>query len=78
MAEQTPPPLDPARAQRAIIDELALRGTALLVISSEMPEVLGLADRIVVMRGGRVAGTLDRSDASEERVLSLAILEDAA
>jgi ABC-type sugar transport system ATPase subunit len=62
----------------AIIDELALRGTALLVISSELPEVLGLADRIVVMRGGRVAGTLDRSEASEERVLGLAILEDAA
>ncbi len=62
----------------AIIDQLAQDGVAVLVISSELPEVLGLADRIVVMQGGRVAGTLDRAEASEERVLSLAILEQAA
>jgi len=62
----------------AIIDRLAQDGVAVLVISSELPEVLGLADRIVVMQGGRVAGTLDRAEASEERVLSLAILESAA
>jgi L-arabinose transport system ATP-binding protein len=62
----------------AIIDRLARRGVAVLVISSELPEVLGLADRIVVMRGGRVAGTLARAEATEERILSLAILEHAA
>jgi L-arabinose transport system ATP-binding protein len=62
----------------AIIDQLALRGTALLVISSELPEVLGLADRIVVMQDGRMTGVLDRADATEERVLALAILDHAA
>jgi L-arabinose transport system ATP-binding protein len=58
-----------------IIDGLAAEGMALLVISSDLPEVLGLADRIVVMRGGRVAGELLREDATEERVLTLAIPE---
>jgi L-arabinose transport system ATP-binding protein len=62
----------------AIIDRLASRGVAVLVISSELPEVLGLADRIVVMKGGTVAGALDRADATEEKILSLAILEKAA
>jgi len=56
-----------------IIDGLAAEGMALLVISSDLPEVLGLADRIVVMRGGRIAGELLREDATEERVLTLAI-----
>ncbi len=62
----------------AIIDRLAQQGVAVLVISSDLPEVLGLADRIVVMQAGRVAGTLDRAEASEERILRLAILEAAA
>jgi L-arabinose transport system ATP-binding protein len=56
-----------------IIDGLAAEGMALLVISSDMPEVLSLADRIVVMRGGRVAGEIARADATEEAVLTLAI-----
>jgi L-arabinose transport system ATP-binding protein len=62
----------------AIIDRLASRGIAVLVISSELPEVLGLADRIVVMKGGRVSGVVERADATEEKILSLAILEKAA
>jgi len=62
----------------AIIDRLAARGVAVLVVSSELPEVLGLADRIVVMKGGRVSGTIERADATEEKILSLAILDEAA
>ena len=62
----------------AIIDRLASRGVALLVISSELPEVLGLADRIVVMKSGRISGTIERADATEEKILSLAILDEAA
>lgn len=62
----------------AIIDRLAAEGTAILVISSELPEVLGLADRVVVMQRGRVTGILTRAEASEEKILSLAILEEAA
>jgi len=48
---------------------------ALLVISSELPELLGLSDRIVVMQGGRVTGELGRAEATEERVLALAMAE---
>lgn len=62
----------------AIIDRLAADGAAVLVISSELPEVLGLADRIVVMQRGRVSGELTREEASEEKILRLAILEDEA
>ncbi|MEC3981322.1 sugar ABC transporter ATP-binding protein [Amycolatopsis sp. H20-H5] len=61
-----------------IIDGLAAEGIALLVISSDLPEVLGLADRIVVMRAGHVAGEVSRADATEERVLTLAIPETIA
>jgi L-arabinose transport system ATP-binding protein len=57
----------------AIISQLAAQGVALIVISSEMPELLGLADRIVVMRDGRVAGQLTREQATEEAVLTLAM-----
>ena len=59
----------------AIIDRLAASGAAVLVISSELPEVLGLADRIVVMQRGAVTGILSRDEASEERILGLAILD---
>ena len=62
----------------AIIDQLAREGAAILVISSELPEALGLADRIIVMRHGRIAGELSRTEATEEKILRLAILEDAA
>ncbi|MCO6011297.1 sugar ABC transporter ATP-binding protein [Actinoallomurus purpureus] len=59
-----------------LIDDLARAGVAILVISSELPEVLGLADRIVVMQNGRVTGELDRADATEEAILELAMAED--
>ena len=62
----------------AIIDRLAADGAAVLAISSELPEVLGLADRIVVMQRGRVSGELTREEASEEKILRLAILEGEA
>jgi L-arabinose transport system ATP-binding protein len=61
-----------------IIADLARQGTAVLVVSSELPEVLGLADRIVVMQNGRVTGELTRADASEEAVLTLAMADDLA
>jgi L-arabinose transport system ATP-binding protein len=58
-----------------LIAELAAEGIALLVISSEMPELLGLADRILVMAGGRVFAEMPREEANEERILSLAMAE---
>ncbi|MDX6223283.1 MAG: L-arabinose transport system ATP-binding protein [Frankiales bacterium] len=60
----------------AIIDTLAAQGVAILVISSELPEVLGLADRVVVMRTGRVVGELSRAEATEASVLALAMPGD--
>ncbi|MFF2350665.1 sugar ABC transporter ATP-binding protein [Kitasatospora sp. NPDC058115] len=59
-----------------IISDLAEEGVALLVISSELPELLSLADRIVVLQNGRITGELDRADATEEAVLQLAMADD--
>jgi L-arabinose transport system ATP-binding protein len=57
----------------ALIDELAQSGVAVLVISSELPEVIGLADRVLVMQGGRITGELDHQEATEEAILKLAL-----
>jgi ABC-type sugar transport system ATPase subunit len=57
------------------IRALAAEGLAVIVVSSDLPEVLALADRIVVMREGRTAGELACADASEEAVLRLATLQ---
>jgi L-arabinose transport system ATP-binding protein len=59
----------------SIINELAADGLALVVISSELPELLGLADRIVVMQAGRVTGELSRAEATEEGVLAMAMAD---
>jgi ABC-type sugar transport system ATPase subunit len=56
-----------------LIGELAGRGVAVLLISSELPEVLGLCDRIGVMRERRLAGILPRDQATQERVMALAV-----
>ncbi|MFD8786825.1 sugar ABC transporter ATP-binding protein [Kitasatospora sp. NPDC059599] len=61
-----------------IIADLAREGTAVLVISSELPEVLGLADRVVVMQNGRTTGELTREQATEEAILALAMADDLA
>jgi rhamnose transport system ATP-binding protein len=55
-----------------LMASLAASGLAILMISSELPEVLGMSDRIAVMRGGRLAGILGRG-ASQDRVLALAL-----
>jgi rhamnose transport system ATP-binding protein len=57
----------------ALMVELAAQGTAILMISSELPEVLGMSDRIAVMRGGRIAGVLDRAEATQPQILALAL-----
>jgi ABC-type sugar transport system ATPase subunit len=62
----------------ALLREIADRGAAVLVISSELPEALAIADRIVVLRQGRVAGEIAGPEATEERVLHLAALEAPA
>ena len=57
----------------ALMAELAAAGLGVLVISSDLPEVLGVSDRLLVMRGGRVAGALTRDEATPEGVLALAL-----
>jgi ribose transport system ATP-binding protein len=51
---------------------LAKRGTAILMISSELPEIIGMSDRILVIHDGKVMGELSPSEATEERILMLA------
>ena len=55
-----------------LLDDLARQGVAILMVSSELPEVLRLSDRILVMREGHLVGELPRAQASEERILALA------
>ena len=57
------------------IEELAAEGVAILLISSEMEEVLRLSDRVIVMRGGRIAVELSRGSASEENIMRAASLD---
>ena len=57
-----------------LINKLASQGKAILMISSELPEVLGMADRILVMHEGRVTGEIeDVSNATQEQILTLAV-----
>jgi ABC-type sugar transport system ATPase subunit len=55
----------------ALVDELAAAGNAIILISSEMPEVLNLSSRILVFRGGRIAGELGRANASPDALMRL-------
>jgi len=56
-----------------IVRGLAEQGVAVVLVSSEMPELLGICDRILVMEGGRLRGELPRSEATQERLLELAL-----
>jgi len=55
----------------SIIDELAREGKGILMISSELPEILGMCDRVYVMCEGRITGELSRKDANQERLMKL-------
>ena len=61
-----------------LIADLATSGVAILLISSDLPELLGLSDRVVVLREGRQLLILDRAEATQERVLSLVTTGAAA
>ena len=60
----------------ALLQRLAADGAAVIVVSSELPEVLGVADRVAIMRGGALVDVLDRSEATEESVLKKALPPD--
>jgi inositol transport system ATP-binding protein len=57
-----------------LISDLAGQGLAIIMISSEMPEILGMSDRIMVMHEGHVSGFLDRDEATQEKIMQLAAL----
>ena len=54
-----------------IMKELAEQGRSIVMISSEMPELLGMCDRIYVMNEGRIVGELDRAEASQEKIMAM-------
>jgi ABC-type sugar transport system ATPase subunit len=56
----------------ALMHQLAADGVAILMISSELPEIIHMSDRILVMRQGRIAGELSRAEATQEAVMALA------
>jgi rhamnose transport system ATP-binding protein len=57
----------------SLMADLAARGLAIVMISSELPELLGMSDHIAVMNNGMIRGTLDRKDATQHAILSLAL-----
>lgn len=58
-----------------IMNELAAKGYAIIMVSSELPEVLGMADRIVVMSSGRVTGRFDIKSATQEKILEASLIK---
>lgn len=61
----------------ALTDRIAAAGNGILFISSELEELLGMADRIVVMSKGEVMGTVARTDSDRERILRMAFRQGA-
>jgi rhamnose transport system ATP-binding protein len=60
-----------------ILDGLVADGMAVLMISSELPEVLGMADRVIVLREGRITAELARVDADEQSIMRAATGQNA-
>jgi ABC-type multidrug transport system ATPase subunit len=54
------------------MNELAAQGDTILMVSSELPEILAMSDRVLVMQGGRIRGELSRAEATQERIMALA------
>ena len=55
-----------------LICDLAEKGKSIIMVSSELPELLGVCDRICVMSGGRLVGEVSAADATQERIMELA------
>ena len=59
-----------------LLRELAADGVSIIMISSDLPEILGLSDRILVMRNGRIVGEFPREEATEEKIIEAAVISD--
>ena len=56
-----------------LVNRLTAEGKAVLLVSSELPELMGMSDRMVILSNGRIGGTFDRDDATQERILAAAM-----
>lgn len=57
----------------AIMNELTAQGCSIIMVSSELPEIIGMCDRVVVMMEGRMTGILERSDLSQEKIMKYSL-----
>ena len=57
----------------AIMNDLAKRGVSIIMVSSELPEILNMSDRVIVMRSGRISGELTKEEATQERIMQYAV-----
>ncbi|NCB00388.1 MAG: sugar ABC transporter ATP-binding protein, partial [Clostridia bacterium] len=55
-----------------LMNDFVARGGSIIMVSSEMPEVIGISDRVLVMREGRISGELTAADINEEQIINLA------
>lgn len=56
-----------------IMNDLAKRGVSIIMVSSELPEILNMSDRVIVMRSGRISGELSKEEATQERIMQYAV-----
>lgn len=56
-----------------LMEELVAKGKSIIMVSSELPEVIGMSDRVIIMREGKIMGMLDRTDLSEEVIMKYAM-----
>ena len=59
-----------------LMNRLVAKGKSIIMISSELPEIIGMCDRILVMRSGRITGELNKANATQENIMKYATLED--
>ena len=57
----------------ALMSEIAAQGIGIIMISSEMPEILGMSDRIIVMSNGKITGEFGRAEADQEKIMNCAM-----
>ena len=57
----------------AIMNELAKNGVSIIMVSSELPEIIGMSDRVIVMRSGEISGELERSEATQVNIMKNAV-----
>jgi D-xylose transport system ATP-binding protein len=57
-----------------LINRLTAEGKAVLLVSSELPELMGLSDRILMLRGGKIGGEFSRKEATQEKLIRAAML----